>query len=349
MTGCPSSAVTVREDARVNVVDRVVAGYERAVVRVRARWGLVDHIWLATDRLADVLGSRLAAAISYYGFFAAFSLAVVGYSILGRALNSEATDGVVGAINEYLVTALPWVVDTAAQVGQGEVTALGLVALLVTGIGWVEALRSSQRGVWLLDQHPGNWILRRVLDLVVLVGLGVLLALSVVTTYLIDLALDQVAPNTTLGAMLLRSSGPALTFVVNLIIAAATLTVLPRLRLSPRRLALPVLVVAAGIQLLNTIGGWFIARTESRPAYQLVAGAVGLLVYLYLLNQLILLGAALAATSRSGTVRDLAAGPPEEPTGEPARADEAPETPAPSGDESENVGEPSGPTVRKPR
>ena len=40
------------------------------------------------ERFDEVLGSRLAAAISYYGFFAAFALAVVVYSILGRALGT---------------------------------------------------------------------------------------------------------------------------------------------------------------------------------------------------------------------------------------------------------------------
>jgi hypothetical protein len=48
---------------------------------------------------------------------------------------------------------------------------------------------------------------------------------------------------------------------------------------------------------------------ESNPAYQVVAGAVGLLVFLNLLNQLILFAAALSATSTNGLVTDLAAGP----------------------------------------
>ena len=42
-----------------------------------------------------------------------------------------------------------------------------------------------------------------------------------------------------------------------------------------------------------------------------MAGAVGLLIYLYLLNHLILIGAALAATSTRGTVIDMAAAPPQ--------------------------------------
>jgi hypothetical protein len=39
-----------------------------------------------------------------------------------------------------------------------------------------------------------------------------------------------------------------------------------------------------------------------------VAGSVGLLVYLYLFNQVLLLGAALAATNSYGRVVDLATG-----------------------------------------
>ena len=301
----------MREDCRVRTIERTEAAYDRAVAGARKRSRAFDHAWLAVERFGDVLGGRLAAAISYYGFFAAFSLAVVVYSILGRVLGGSDA-GIVGTINNYLDDSLPWVKATAEQVGRGEVTVIGSVALVLTGVGWVEALRSSQRAVWHLDQHPGNWILRRVIDLGMLVGLGLLLGLSLATSTAIDWVLDWLAgpEATVVGNTVLRASGPLLEFGVNLILAAAVLAALPRLRLSPRRLVPPALIVAVGIQLLNTVGRWFIGRTESRPAYQLVAGAVGLLAYLYLLNQLILLGAALAATGTRGTAVDLAAGPP---------------------------------------
>ncbi len=270
----------------------------------RKRFGPFDHLWRAVERLNDVDGSRLAAAISYYGFFAAFALAAVVYSILGRILGT--TDaGLVGIVNNYLEQSLPWVVQTAKQVGRMEVTALGLVALVFSGVGWVEALRSSQRAIWLYEQHPGNFILRRIVDFAMLVGLGVLLGLSLAMTAAIDKVLGILAPNTTFGSAIIRSSGPVLEFLVNFVLAAAIMLALPRLRLSPGRLLPPTTVVAVGIQLLNSVGTWYIRRTEQRPAYQLVAGTVGLLIYLYLLNQLILLGAALAATSRRGTVVDL--------------------------------------------
>jgi membrane protein len=45
---------------------------------------------------------------------------------------------------------------------------------------------------------------------------------------------------------------------------------------------------------------------EANPTYQVVAGTVGLLVSLNVINQLILFAAALTATSTTGAVTDLA-------------------------------------------
>jgi membrane protein len=293
----------------VRIVDRFDAAYARAVTAARKRSSVFDHAWQAIERFNDVLGGRLAAAISYYGFFAAFSLGVVAYSVL-RRLVGPGQGGLIGTINRYL-DALPLVTRTASQAGARELTVVGAVALILTGVGWVEALRSSQRAVWLLDQHPGNWFIRRVVDLGMLVGLGLLFGLSMAMTAAVDNVLTHLAGTVPpgVGGVVVRLSGAVLQFVVNLILAAAVLAAVPRLRLGARRLIPAALVVAVGIQLLNSVGRWYVVRTESRPAYQLAAGAVGLLIYLYLLNQLILFGAALAATAPRGAVVDLAAGP----------------------------------------
>ena len=295
----------------MNILDRAEAAYDRRLAAARKRWPLVDHLWLAGGRFEDVLGGRLAAAISYYGFFAAFSLAVVAYSILGRLLNG-ANGAIIGTINNYLAQSLPWVRTTANTVGNREVTVLGVIGLVLTGVAWVDALRSSTRAVWGLDQHPGNWILRRLIDLGMLVVLGVLLALSLALTAAIDFLVDHLAaPHSgAFGPVLLRGSGPVLEFVINLVLAAAVLMVVPRVRLSPRRVVPATLLVGIGIQLLNTIGRFYINRSAARPQYTLVVGAVGLLIYLYLLNQLILFGTAIAATSPKGTAADLAGGRP---------------------------------------
>ena len=58
---------------------------------------------------------------------------------------------------------------------------------------------------------------------------------------------------------------------------------------------------------MNTVGRTFVGLVERNPAYGLVASAVGVLVYLYVFNQLLLFGAAWAATSPHGRVVDLSA------------------------------------------
>ena len=73
-----------------------------------------------------------------------------------------------------------------------------------------------------------------------------------------------------------------------------------------RRVLGPALFVAAGLELLKTLGRLYVHRIETNTTYLVVAGAVGLLVFLNVVNQLILFAATLAATSTAGQVTDLA-------------------------------------------
>jgi len=83
----------------VRIADEIEAGFDRLVDRVRKRSTIFDHVWQALMRFIDVLAGRLAAAISYYAFFAAFSLAVLGYSILGRIVGTS-DSSVLSAVND---------------------------------------------------------------------------------------------------------------------------------------------------------------------------------------------------------------------------------------------------------
>jgi membrane protein len=290
----------------VKVIDRAVARFDRGIAAARRKSRLFDHVWLAKARYDDVLGGRLAAAISYYAFFAGFSLALLAYSVLGYVVHTE-NNGFLEQANDFLSANLPWINTTAIESGRSTVTVVSVVTLILTGIGWVESLRSAQRAVWHLDQHPGNMILRRLVDLGMLLGLGLLLALSLAMTAAIEEILAAViGPDAgRVGGGVLTWSGPVLELLINLVLASALLGAVARLRLSAGRLLPVALVLAVGIQLLNVAGRYVIGRTERSPAYALVTGAVGFLVYLYLLNQLIVFASALAATSRRGVATDL--------------------------------------------
>ncbi|PWR07158.1 ribonuclease BN [Micromonospora acroterricola] len=305
----------------MNVIGRIEAGIDRWVSAARCRSGLFDHVWRAGALYAEVLAGRLAAAIAYYGFFAVFALALVAYSIFGAILedNDEVSEAAAGFLKENL----PFLDAEQISNSSGTVGVVGLVILVFTGIGWVEAIRSSQRLMYRLNQQPGNLVIRRLVDLGVMIGVFVLLGVSVAAVDALESLLRFLLRST--GSVGLTTISAVLSVLINGVLATALLLAVPRLRMSRSRLRPVVVLVAIGITLLNTVGRYYVVRTERNPAYTVVAGAVGLLLYLYLLNQLVLFGAALLATSPRGRVVDLAEGAP------PAKLDEDTDPGTPGG------------------
>jgi membrane protein len=280
------------------IAGRLTTRYEQMVSDVRERSHLVDHAFRAKDRYVDAFGGRLAAAIAYYGFFATFALGVVAYAALGFLVEHDLD--LRGVVNDFLRENLPVIQVDQISAGRGAAGWFGLVALVFAGVAWVEALRSSQRRIWELEQKPGNMFVRRGIDIPVMAGLAILLGLSIGIASGIERLLA--------GIPVLEHLGWLLQIGVNLLVAVALLGALPRLRISPRRLLPPAVAVAVGIFVLNSLGGLYIERVRENPAYAVVATAAGLLVYLYLFHQLVLAGAAWAATSRHGRVVDMANG-----------------------------------------
>ncbi len=308
------------------LMNGMVDGLARRFVAARRRSKTFDHLVRAYERYDEVHGVRLAAANAYYGFFAVFALAVLLLGIVGYIVQDNKL--VVGAIQHYLEQNLPQVkvanlIGTTKSIGQ-----IAVVGLALAGVAWVETLRSSQRAIWGLDQQPGNPIIRWLVDVAVLIGLGILLTVSVsIASGVQDLLLQLAGePKQSAVRVALNQSATFLAFGVDLILAAGLLTGVARIRMPLRRLVPSALIIAAGLLGLKTLGRLYISRTQHNPAYQVFASAIGLLVFMYLFSQIVLFAAAIAATSRRGKVRDLAAGPP------PAEAETGPDVPDSGGD-----------------
>jgi Predicted membrane protein len=293
-------------------------GWDTVITWSRRRSKVFDHIWTARERYSEVLGGRLAAAIAYYGFFAVFALALIAYAVVGFVLANNAA--AVDTVNRFLQQNIPFLDATQIAEARNTVAIVGLIGLVFTGVGWIESLRSSQRAIWGYEQQPGNLFIRRALDLLIMIGIGLLLALSLWVQASINDAVKPVLlwlspSNVTVGLQdtinaTARVIGIVLGLMVNALLAASLLSGVSRLRMPLRRLIPSTLLVAVGLSALSTVGRLYIDFSARRPAYQLVGGTVALLLFLYLFNQLLLYGAALAATSKHGTVVDLAAGSP---------------------------------------
>ncbi len=300
------------------IVDWPVNTWNAGIAAARKRSRHFDHVWRARERYNEELGGRLAAAIAYYAFFAVFALGLVAYSVIGFVLASN--QKAVAAVNKFLQANIPFIDAKDIASGRNTIAIIGLVGLVFTGVGWIESLRSSQRAIWEFDQQPGNLVIRRLVDLAVMFGLGLLLALSVWVQTGIDaqirpLLFDLGPQNVPVGFQQAISTigsvtGILVALFVNGVLAASILSGVARLRMPLRRLLPSTLLVAVGLSIMSTVGRAYIEYSSNRPAYKVVGGTVALLLFLYLFNQMVLFGAALAATSSHGTVRDLAAGPP---------------------------------------
>jgi membrane protein len=302
-------------------LNRAAAGYlcrvagRRFTERVRTGWrqlrrrvGWLDHLVRAGLRYDEADGGRLAAAVTYYSFFATFSLGLLGFAVFGFVLDDQA---VLRAVERYAAENLPHVDVRAVRDARSTVGVIAFIGLPISGWFWVDVLRSSIRRIWQLPEYPGRLVVRVLVDLLVLAGLGLLLAASLAIAYGTSVTANRLIAAADTGAgssrVLVTAVGLLLGIGVNTVLAAGMLTGLPRMRMPLRRVLGPALLVALGLELLTTLGRVYVQRTAANPTYHLVAGSVGLLVFLNAVNQMVLFAAALTATSNSGSPADLSA------------------------------------------
>jgi membrane protein len=291
-------------------VQHLRSGLGVGVRRVRRRFGWADHLVRAAVRYDDADGGRLAAAVTYYAFFATFSLALLGFAIFGYVVRNPA---LLTSMQEQLPVNLPRLDAAAVRTARGPAGLIGFIVWPISGVFWVDSLRSSMRAIWRLPEYPGSFLRRQLVNLAVLTGIGGLLAVSLAVAAgaqnLLGWLLFDLTDTGGTGRLARSAAGFALGLAANTVLSMAVVSGLPRLRLSWRRILGPAVVIAAGVQILTSVGHVYINATQANPAYHLVTAAVGLLVFLNLLNQLILFAAALTATGTTGAVRDLAAEP----------------------------------------
>jgi membrane protein len=281
------------------------------VDRLRRRWDWFDHAARAGTLYTDLNGGRLAAACSYFGFLAIFPLALLAFAVLGFLFGGHPE--VTATVTDSLSKNLP-VLDIADIKGAKNTAGLlGLAGFYFAGLGWVDVLRTSLRTIWKRDEAPGNLVVRKAIDAGVLLGLGLIaglsLAVSAGATGGTQWALDMVGvDDTTAGRLGLGALGLALSLAVDVVLFLAVFTAIPRIRQPFRRLLGPAVVSAVGLEVLKTAGTLYISRTQTNPAYKAVAVAVGLLVFLYWLHQLLIYCAALTATDSREAAVDLGTG-----------------------------------------
>ncbi|MGI5323397.1 YihY/virulence factor BrkB family protein [Actinomadura nitritigenes] len=272
----------------------------------RARWRWFDHLARAFERYQERRGDRLAAALTCYGFLSFFPLLALAYSLLGYlvGISTQARDYFVKAVQELL----PGLSDQlqVEQIAQSKtaVGVVGLVALLFTGLGWVQVLRESLRDIW--GNPPtggGNYLLKRLWDLAVLAFLGVILicgmAVSTVTSSATHTVLGWFSLEDVPGAGTgLRLLSLACAVAFDTVIFLVLFTRLSGTIAPWRRIIRGALFGGLGLELLKQVATLLIGRTTQNPVYASFAVLVGLMVWINIVSRFTLFVAAWTATRR---------------------------------------------------
>jgi membrane protein len=254
-----------------------------------------SHRWLALPvavfkRFSEHGGGRLATTVSYWSFFSIFPLLLVFVTVLNVVLEDDPgrrQDLVDGALGQVPVIGTQLADSQAAIGGSWTTVVVGLIVAVWTGMAAANALQVALEEIWDTPpfERPNAAVhrLRSVLFLVILaVGLSAS-TVAVTSAFVVGLgALTGVA-------------AIVVSFIVDAAILLATFSLFISGRNTARQLLPGVLIAAAGIVALQTLGTFIVRRyiAGASDTYGTFAVVIALLSWFFLVSRVVLLGAEL--------------------------------------------------------
>jgi membrane protein len=304
-----------------------------AALRKRHRWA--DVAVRGYGRYQRTEGSVSAVHIAYSAFFSIFPLLFAAVGIFGLVLrnNLELRDRILAEAAANLPGPLRELVDQSIQSAQTSArTALGvgLLLLLYSGTGMVVALERGLSRAFGLER-AGSFVKQRARALGWLASIGLLLGVSVVAAGALGGASGVILDALGVTGGPARAASVALTllvgFAVDVALFTLTFVLLPNRALRPRQVLPGAVLCAVWWGLLKYFGAFYVGRTigNAGEVFGQLAIVVGLLVFINLAAQLLMLtasvqaelvlGPAEAAAPTPGLVAAARGDPPPPPAG----------------------------------
>ncbi|HSF25878.1 MAG TPA: YihY/virulence factor BrkB family protein [Actinomycetes bacterium] len=292
-------------------IGSLLSGARSGLADLQARRPAIRHLVAAIHHYGAIHGNQHAAAISYFAFLSFFPLVALGFAVLGFLGRSR--PDLVAEMLDTVRNYLPGLVgDGPGQINLSSIASsaagaslIGFVGLFYAGLGWVDALRTGLRDVWDTVTPRRNLVVRKLIDVAVLVVLGLSLlasvAISSVATSATRLVLDWLD---LADGFVATGSVRVLAAVAALISDGVVLFVLFR-RLPGRPVGWRTALRGSllGVVLLETlklVGTLLLGRVTTNPVYGTFAVVVGLMIWLSLVSRAVLLSAAWAVTGPGG-------------------------------------------------
>jgi membrane protein len=272
------------------------------------------HAYRSWQRYGDVRGNVLAGGVAYLGFFSILPALVLGFTVFGVVLRGQ--PDLFDRVVSYVSDTLPGILrDAAHPDGILDATrpptpnalsiagAISLVTLVLSGVGWVDALRQGVRAVFEQPKQTANPVLRKVRDVGVLATLGLALLASSVVSFAVSAAASWVLrvvgvdEDSTPGRLLLRVLGLLVVLAADFALMVIVLRLMSGLPLSRQDVGQGAFVGAVGLGVLKLASGLLLARATDNPLLAGFTVIIGLLVLMNLISRVMLLAAAWAATT----------------------------------------------------
>ncbi|MGK4581214.1 YihY/virulence factor BrkB family protein [Kitasatospora sp. HPMI-4] len=269
--------------------------------------------YLAYEHFNALKGNRLAGAVTFFGFLALFPLLTVALAVAAGTLTHARVQQLQGDIARQLPGISSALDLNEVASNAGTIGVISGVVLLLSGLGWVNTMRGSIRDIWQLPEEKGNFILVRVWDCVVLLGLGVVTAVSlgasaVGSTLAQHLAgwlgLSQKGP----GHYLLAVVGFVIAVACDLLLFAYLLSPFPRIGGQRRRAVLSgALIGAIGFEVLKVALASYLSKVAGRSLYGAFGVPIALLLWINFVSRLLMYCVSWTALDDPAAARERAA------------------------------------------
>jgi membrane protein len=269
--------------------------------------------WRAWQRYGKARGGVLAGGMAYAAFFSIFPALAVGFTVFGLVVgdHDDLRRQVIDAVNDGIGTTIisspgktDGIVGIDQLTGSNTLTVtgiIGLVGLLLTGLGWMDALREGVRAMFGQPTLEGNVVMAKLRDLGVLVSIGVILLASAIGGVLVGGAAETVLgwvglDGSTIGRVVLVVVSTLLLLGVDLLLFLVIFRLLAGVDVARHDLWDAALFGAIGLGILKLFAGLLVGNAGHNTFLAAAGVLLGLLVWLNLVSRLTLIAASWGAT-----------------------------------------------------
>ena len=291
-------------------IERAHADEPGAVDKVREKSGFIDHIMKMLDRYGSQGGNQFAAGITYFSvlaIFPIFMLVVAGAATvlanrpdLMQQLEEQIANSVSGDLGDSITELLKTAIDQ-----RGAMYGIGGLTTLWSGLGWMNNLRIGISAMWNQDPNdaPGNFVTKKLSDLLGLIGLLLALVVAFGVTAAGSSGLTQkvfewvgIEAFPGMDAVLVVA-GIVIGLIANFLVFWWMVAFLPRTKVPTKSGLKGALIGAVIFEVLKQLSTVIMSSATGNPAGAVFGPVIVLMVVMYLVWRVVLYVSAWTATT----------------------------------------------------